>query len=368
MVDINLIGDDKTGERSGEEERIDEFTHTSSMDTQELAFEERTETFDTTKTTGLVRKRGYSSIVSTFIIVGVIAILGVAIYYLMFKDSDSSTQTTLPKTLPESGVVEQSTEPEPEQTEPQVTEQSTPTVEESEPDITRSVEPEPQKPADIKRPAVSLPSLGEDLSPASNQYLSESRAAFQTVSAIFNRVPANLSATLLSYAARKLRVELVAASAGDAKDFAQRLNSDFGSGGLSVLSEQQVASNGQMMEKVLISGTVTKTVSSNSPGAGVDIYNLSQFKEWLQSASKQFGLELRQIDSQQGRFSEGYQKTPILLRIYGSKNSLLKFLDNLAQQNFNIELTKILMVSPDMVSFSDENLMLVMNLFLYQPS
>ncbi len=368
MVDINLIGDDKTGERSGEEERIDEFTHTSSMDTQELAFEERTETFDTTKTTGLVRKRGYSSFVSTFIIVGVIAILGIAIYYLMFKDSDSSTQTDLSKSIPESGTVEESAQGEPEQTEPQVTEQGTPTVEESEPEITRNVQPEPQKPADIKKPAPPLPSLGEDLSPASNQYLSESRAAFQTVSAILNQVPANLNATLLSYAGRKLRVELVAASGAEAKNFTQRLNSEFGGGGLSVLSEQQVASNGQMMEKVLISGTVAKTVSSNSQGGGVDIYNVSQIKEWLQSATRQFGLELRQFDSQQGRFSEGYQKSPMLVRIYGSKSSLMQFLDSLAQQNFNIELTKILMVSPDMVSFSDDSLMLVMNLFLYQPS
>ena len=37
MVDINLIGDDKTGETEDTErtDRIEDFTQTSSMDTQE---------------------------------------------------------------------------------------------------------------------------------------------------------------------------------------------------------------------------------------------------------------------------------------------------------------------------------------------
>ena len=85
MVDINLIGDDKTGE----EERVDDFTQTTSMDTQELAFEERTETFDTTKTAGFAQKRSYSSLVSTLIIVVVIVLLGGAAWFFLNRGDDS---------------------------------------------------------------------------------------------------------------------------------------------------------------------------------------------------------------------------------------------------------------------------------------
>ncbi|MCG8606199.1 hypothetical protein MJD09_14585, partial [bacterium] len=69
MVDINLIGDDNIGEEKTEDQtqenttesdQVDELSQTNNMETHELAFEERTETFDTTRTAGFSRG-GYSS-------------------------------------------------------------------------------------------------------------------------------------------------------------------------------------------------------------------------------------------------------------------------------------------------------------------
>ncbi len=101
MVDINLIGDDKTGETEDTEhtDRIEDFTQTSSMDTQELAFEESTETFDTTKTAAFAQRRSYSSLISTAIILLVIVLAGWGIYFFMFKDKGDTQQAGL--TLPQ---------------------------------------------------------------------------------------------------------------------------------------------------------------------------------------------------------------------------------------------------------------------------
>ncbi|MFQ5676366.1 MAG: hypothetical protein ACE5G1_10750, partial [bacterium] len=98
MVDINLLGDDRTGTGTGETDdtdHVEEFTQTSSMDTQELAFEERTETFDTTKTAGFAHRRSYSSLLSTMIILAVIVLLGWGIYFFMFRDKGTPTGTQL---------------------------------------------------------------------------------------------------------------------------------------------------------------------------------------------------------------------------------------------------------------------------------
>lgn len=387
MVDINLIGDDKTGEeRTGDEERVDEFTQTSSMDTQELAFEERTETFDTTKTAGFAKRRSYSSVVSTVIILAVIGVLGFGIWYFMFRGSSSSSQANLPEFVPEPQAVEE-TVPESVETDPGTTttqppaESSSQSVQEEEPlaDIPRNPKPEPQKPVDkprttpttttpVKPPPKTTPAIAADFSATSGQFLMNSRSAVQTVNGIIGAMPATLNTTLLSYAGGRLRMEYVALSAADAKSFTDRLNQDYGSGNLAVVSEKQVANNGQSLDKVLISGTIAAKASSGAQANGVDIMNVTQIKDWLQSSAKQFGLQVRQFDSQQGRFADGYQKTPILVRIYGSKESLVRFMEFFASENLNVELTKILLVSPDMVSFSDDNLMLVMNLFLFQPS
>ncbi|MCH8981148.1 hypothetical protein IH922_03930, partial [candidate division KSB1 bacterium] len=107
MVDINLIGDEKTGETgetgetedTGHTDRIEDFTQTSSMDTQELAFEESTETFDTTKTAAFAQRRSYSSLISTVIILLVIVLAGWGIYFFMFKDKGDTQQAgfTLPQ-------------------------------------------------------------------------------------------------------------------------------------------------------------------------------------------------------------------------------------------------------------------------------
>ncbi|HEX9654289.1 MAG TPA: hypothetical protein VGA99_11310 [bacterium] len=385
MVDINLIGDDRTGEeRTGDEERVDEFTQTSSMDTQELAFEERTETFDTTKTAGFAQRRSYSSIVSTVIILAVIGVLGFGIWYFMFRDSGTSNQANLPEFLPEPQAVDQS-EPASGTTEdePTTEEEVSQPVQQPPPqqEVARIPEPEPQKipektttstpttstPPVSKPPVKPAPTRVGDFSPSSSQFVMSSRAAIQTVNGIMGAMPTTLNTTLLSYAGGRLRMEYVAASPADAKSFTQQLNQNYGAGSLSVVSEKQVASNGQSMEKVLISGTIASKTAGTQTN-GVDIFNITQLKDWMQSSAKQFGLQIVQFDSQQGRFAEGYQKTPILVRVYGSKESLQRFMDFFASENLNVELAKILLVSKDMASFSDDNLMLVMNLFLFQPS
>jgi hypothetical protein len=57
-----------------------------------------------------------------------------------------------------------------------------------------------------------------------------------------------------------------------------------------------------------------------------------------------------------------------MLRVYGSQSSLVGFLGEISAQSINVELTKLLLVSPDMVSHSDETLVLVVNMFLYEPT
>ncbi|MFQ6112644.1 MAG: archaellin/type IV pilin N-terminal domain-containing protein [bacterium] len=360
MVDINLIGDDKGEEK---EEHLDDFTHTSSMDTQELTFEERTETFDTTKTAGYTLKRGYSSLVSTLIILGVVILLGAAVYFFLFSGDRRTGQANLPTIK---GKVDESVETVPAETqEPEVSTSIT----ESESEANIEPEPELESGAEkgVETMPSSMPSSRESLEPLASRILTTSRSAIQTVTDVMSMIPSNVNTTLLSYAGKRMRLEFVASTASQAQAFTNLLTQSFGPGNFTVLSESQVASNGKSFEKVLLAGSIASDGRALSTGR-VEFMNPEQAKNWVQNTSNQYGLQIRQFQSHQGTFVDGYLKTPILIRIFGSKSSVVGFLEEIAVEGLNVEITKILLVSPDMISFSDETLMLVLSLFLYQPS
>ncbi len=389
MVDINLIGDDKTGETDDTEhtDRVEDFTQTSSMDTQELAFEERTETFDTTKTAGFTQRRSYSSLISTVIILLVIVLAGWGVYFFMFKDKgDTQEAGFLPQDsegfvedLPadEDGSLDFSSEenpnttadldPEFQQFEEQLSEQQQPEQQEAglvqEPVRQPDSQPQPRRQV-IESPPARRPTV--DLTPVASQFLLNSKNAIQGVTNVLSSVPPNLNVTLLSYTAQKVRIEVVAGSASEARDFANTLNQSFGSGNFSVVSENRVASNGRGLEKVLITGSMSGNSGSSNDGA--QFLSLSQAQNWIKQTAGQFRLDLRQVQTHPSSYVTDYQRTPIMLRVYGSQSSLVGFLGEMSTQSINVELTKLLLVSPDMVSHSDENLVLVINLFLYEPA
>lgn len=369
MVDINLIGDDKTGE----EERVEEFTQTSSMDTQELAFEERTETFDTTKTAGFAQKRSYSSLIATLIIMAVIVLLGGAVYFFMFS-GDNADQPDIPAFAPESQDVIEPVPVEEDELAQFEREFADQLANEDEPASTEqpdipvqpvSPSPQPQLPA-ASAPPPQKPERST-VDPVAARFVISSREAIQSVTNLLSSVPSDLSTTLLSYTGQRVRIEFVARTASSVTNFTNRLNQVWGTGSFAVVSQSQVDANGGFLEKVLVSGRVTNPASTSANGS-VRFLNLAQARDWLNKTAQQYGISVRELRTQSGTFVGGYQKIPMLARVLGSQSAIVGFLQEISNQSVNMELIKILLVSPDMVNFSDDNLILVLNMILYEQS
>ncbi len=377
MVDINLIGDDRTGE----EERVDDFTQTSSMDTQELAFEERTETFDTTKTAGFTPKRSYSPIISILIILAVVGLLGGSIYFFLYSGDNTESALDIPTfetpdgeesfaTNNEDAELDRLSQEFSEDLSDLDGQEQQATFNDPEPFTDPASQPVQQpavtrQPARDTQPAASPPVSTRDLSPTVSDFASNSSAAVQAVTGLLTSMPTNLSTTLLSYAGRHVRLEFVAATAAEATDFTDRLNQYIGSGNFAVVSKNQVSSNRGVLEKVLISGTMTSSAPALS-GGQIRFMNIGQAGDWVRRSAQQFGLTVRQVSPQQSSYTAGFQRTPILVRLGGSKSAIVGFLQDLSNQSYNVDLSKILLVSPDVVTYSDDNLVLVLNIFLYE--
>ena len=378
MVDINLLDEEKTGEEeriiTDEEERVDEFTQTSSMDTQELsqdadleqtdelAFDERTETFDATKA-GISRGGGYSSIVSKLIILGSVLLLGAAIYFFMIKgggdEPDNIAET--------SSGSEEIVSPGIEDTDPGTSSETESGTETGE--IISSSGDTPDMPAEgtteTSGSGTPTSKVPEGVSTGVAGFSANSKAAIGSVTSLINSVPANLNTTLLSYAGETVRLEYVASNTAEANDFTGQLRQFFGPSNFKIISENQVAVRGRSLDKVLVLGKHSST-SGNS--ASVNFLNSGQAENLFRRLARESGVTIRELRKQTGSFVSGYQKIPILLRVSGAKASIVNFLEQISLQNINVEFSKILLISPDVVNYSDDNLILVLNMYLYQQS
>ena len=101
-------------------------------------------------------------------------------------------------------------------------------------------------------------------------FSANSKAAIGSVTSLINSVPANLNATLLSYAGETVRFEYVASNSAEANDFTGQLRQFFGPSNFKIISENQVAGRGRSLDKVLVLGKHSST-SGNS--ASVNFLN-----------------------------------------------------------------------------------------------
>lgn len=381
MVDINLIGEDNIGEEKTREdlqdvpdvaqeitqeaplgtEPVDELSQTSSLDTQELAFEERTETFDTTKTAGFAHGRNPSSLNILMIAGGIVLVAGL-LWFFIFRDSTTGEQPLEAQTTP----TQDTGEPDPVAAQPANTEsdvadlgslEELPTDAPTESTSGRTI---------VDRPVVTEAPAQEPARSIPGDFSAKSAMAIESVTEVLGSLGSSLNTTLLSYAGQKIRFEFVASVQRNANEIAAQFNQRFGSVDFTVLSEREVSVAGQAMKKVLVSGTVSSIGQVNGRSGVLESWDVRRIENWVRSTADQFGLEIRQLKSQKGNMSDGHMKTPLLARLTGSKASLVDFMEAMSSQRLNIELTKILLVSPDMVTFSDERLILVLSMFVHE--
>jgi hypothetical protein len=372
MVDINLIGDDNIGEEKTEDkseensiesDQVDELSQTHSMETHELAFEERTETFDTTRTAAFSRGAGYSSSLRILMIAGGVVVVAGLLWLFVLRDDPAgdpaqvadATPIAQDASQPELGATQQ---PDTEgSVEGQAGEPVSPAAtgaERSTADAEAGLSPSTPAPADI-------------VSNVSSDYFSESVLAIKSVTEVLGTVGADLNTSLLSYAGQKIRYEFIGSTQLSSGDIASELNQRFGSTDFSVLSERDVTIDGQALKKVLISGTASNFGIGNGQVSGtVESWDVSRIESWLRARADQSGLEIRQLKSQQGRMADGYMKRPLVMRLLGDGASLSNFMEALSDQKINVEMAKILVLSPAAASFGDQSLLLVLNMFVYE--
>lgn len=339
MVDINLMGDDKEEERG--EEKFDEFSNEPGMEAHDFSFEEKTDTFDTSKTVDYsFKSKGYTSNISTLIIIGIIVVLGAAAYYFLFRDKAEETQV------------------------------QTPAEKFVEPSTSAGQPAEAEKPAETKaqpttKEAANPPDIKESINPVLSRIIGKSDFAVATTADVMTNMPAGVHISSMSYAGPSLRVEFVAPSESAAQAFSNDLSQSITGGRLTVLSETKLATDGQAWEKVLMAGNVPNlgTASTSGPAKSLSV---QETKSWFQSTATSDNLTLKEFQINQSGFSEGFQKTPLYARLSGSRSSVVSFLQSLADAHLNIEINKILVNSMDLVSYDDSNLSLVLFLYHYQ--
>jgi len=318
MVDINLIGDE---ERREDRQREESFAKTISLDPRELQSEDRPFTFD--KRT--VREVNESSRKLVYGVLFGIIVLGIAVI-LYFMQNKTATTTQAQKSQ-----ASETTLPPEETTTPPAETTPAPAVE---------------------APVSTMSSLERSLAQST-------QLGAWTIDAVVKSFRGEGKFELISYFAnQRFFVQFVSPTDEATGSVAQAVQQNLQPAEFKVLPPDRIAMNGRSMTKVLLKGAVSNDMIGAARGA-MQRLDYEPFIGWMKQLARDRGLQQRSIDPRPSRQQEGLTRTPVIAKFYGPRDGVIGFLAGLAAANPSIDVAKIIVVSADRKTYSDEFLDLV---------
>jgi hypothetical protein len=374
MPDINLIGEEEEEKKQPEaapqeaepaepapepQESGGAFgNETFSLETREFAPEEKPEPRPepekfaepvTPKVTtpppdlSSYRRPPRGSRASVFLVVGfLVVVLAVILFWQLQGDEGGETVPGEPTVAEEVGT------PGGEPT--GQTEAVTEGVAEEVPGQPETTEPEPVRTAPGSAPA----------------YAVESAAISAAAVGALRAFPEDLNFTLISFTGDRFLIEYVGASEAAALSFPDILRGALPVEELRVLAQEQVAANGQSLQKVLLQGSVS-AMELGAPRGSIEYLDLTGVRRAVTRLARSNGMVLRGVESRPGLVDDGFELTPLDFRLLGKKANAAAFLDALGQSGINLRIGKVVLVSSDRRGLSDEEVNLAINANVYQP-
>ena len=333
MVDINLIGDDKT--QPAGDESSDNFSNTYSADTGELTSDSHLPDSELDQN---IYNRSYtksSSKKTIFTIVGllVLAVVLVVGWYLTKSPKDTS----------------QFTDQQPIETDTK--------VEVPEETITTDIPGEVETTAEPVTPVVEVPLSVQQL-------INSTQNGVRTVETILASMPQNVNLTAITYSDGKFLAEILGRSANDISNLNAQLQQRFSGGNIRLLSQDQKNIGGYTYQQALVNGAISTGGFGN---VRPPVYlNADEIKNEFMQNCRDIGLTLKQFDIKNEIRSTDFRKIPVIFRAVGSTDNALNFLNSLVNKNLNVNLWKIVFTPLDR-NLNDNRVVLILNMEVYRP-
>lgn len=335
MVDINLLGEEDDAQQDNNEENSENFSEeTYSNNTEEL-------TSDQDYTDSELDDSIYGSYSnntskkSVFIAIGVILIISISVtaYFLLGSRGDDPTTTN--EDAVENVAVDQK-EPKSE------SEKETKAQDEL---ITHDI-PKPEVAPYIKEVVVS------------------NKNGIRTIETILATIPPSANFTMIRYSDGNFLTEILANSTTHFTTINNELKQKLTNASVKILSQDNKNIQGRNYKQALFNIDVEL---SNFDYVEEPTYmQRGEIKNTFKQYCNQLGLRLKEFDLKDRVTFAGYNKTPVIFKASGKKDAIINFLNQLIEQNLNINLSKIVFITPTR-NLNSKTVDLVLNLEIFQP-
>lgn len=218
-------------------------------------------------------------------------------------------------------------------------------------------------PVTVKKPQPTTPAEKPTTIPAVYQENAAiNQFIYNTLQQLISKKPATVRYALMVLTPSEINLTLVSDSEGKITQFKNDLNKEIRGLNLKTLSSRKRIINNTSMYfadlKTSISGSQLPSATGPTGGSTVPSANLS---EEIQALAKKHKIQIEKIQSGKRRDTPTFSENPYYLNVHGSKDNLLNFLSEMLSGNPAIRLVKLSLNPTNMVTFSEQQLSVRLN-------
>jgi len=331
MVDINLLGDDQTPFEGEENEKEFQENYESDLNEPTSSSYISSGHIDDSDYAKMMGRGGSKKII--YILAASSIILLVVVAYFIYQSGKGG------KTVPSYQPMTSGSEAQPPVSEDTST--------------TFNMQPEEN--------VITTPPLA----PALREKVVKYRQGIRTVNNILNTIPTNVNFTMISYNDGKFLLEFLAGSDGEINNVNSQLKQNLYSAEINLLSKENRNIQNRRFRQALFNGNVA--ISQDIADAGLvepTYLSAPELESQLTNICQQVGLKIRQFDTGVNKSEGEFQILPIKFKAIGPKESIISFLQQLLNANYNINFSKISLIASE-TDLTNPNITLVLNIGLY---
>lgn len=216
-------------------------------------------------------------------------------------------------------------------------------------------------PATIKKPPPRTPAEKPTTIPAVYQENTAiNQSIYTRLQQLISQKPATVRYALVVLTPSEINLTLVSDSEGKITQFKNDLNKEISGLNLKTLSSRKRIINNTTMYFADLKTSTIMLSSATGPITASTLTSTNLLEE-IRAAAKKHKIQIEKIQSGKRRDTPSFSENPYYLNVSGSKDNLLNFLSEMLSGNLTIRLVKLSLNPTNMVTFSDQQLSVRIN-------
>ena len=187
------------------------------------------------------------------------------------------------------------------------------------------------------------------------------------VSRLLSILPQNLKLSVLRYSHGNFIIESRSKTGDPISDFRIQFKQAFPAGSIKEANAERKRVRGSSFQQGVISGAVSEVSiwTRSEDLAQLNYISELEIQARIRSSCERSGLKLKKLDVGKGSAKDNYKMNLVKISAAGNSDMAIRFLQGLNDQKLNLNVSKIVLVASNFLSFNDENVNLFVDMELF---